>query len=102
MENAAALARENYRTDIMELASTRDGLFRVLHSRNDQAVPIEECRQMSALIRDAHFITLTSTNHISIEGDPAGFEFWEESSSLSTRHADYNLALRGTRLTSRT
>ena len=45
----------------------------VIHSRNDQAVPLSEGRLIASAIPGAEFVELDSSNHILLEAEPA----WE-------------------------
>ena len=50
----------------------------VLHSRNDEVVPIAEGRILAAGIPNAEFIELDSKNHVLLETEPAWTRFCEE------------------------
>jgi pimeloyl-ACP methyl ester carboxylesterase/DNA-binding CsgD family transcriptional regulator len=50
----------------------------VLHSRDDQVVPITEGRIMAAGIPNAEFVELDSRNHVLLENEPAWKRFCEE------------------------
>jgi DNA-binding NarL/FixJ family response regulator len=50
----------------------------VLHSRDDQVVPITEGRIMAAGIPNAEFVELESRNHVLLEKEPAWKRFCEE------------------------
>lgn len=50
----------------------------VLHSRDDQVVPIAEGRIMAAGIPNAEFVELDSKNHVLLENEPAWKRFCDE------------------------
>ncbi len=50
----------------------------VLHSRNDEVVPIAEGRILAAGIPNAEFIELDSRNHVLLENEPAWKRFCDE------------------------
>jgi pimeloyl-ACP methyl ester carboxylesterase/DNA-binding CsgD family transcriptional regulator len=50
----------------------------VLHSRNDDVIPISEGRILAAGIQDAQFIELDSKNHVLLENEPAWRRFCDE------------------------
>ncbi len=50
----------------------------VLHSRDDQVVPVSEGRIMAAGIPNAEFVELDSPNHVLLENEPAWQRFSEE------------------------
>jgi DNA-binding NarL/FixJ family response regulator len=50
----------------------------VLHSRDDQVVPITEGRIMAAGIPSAEFVELESKNHVLLENEPAWKRFCDE------------------------
>jgi len=50
----------------------------VLHSRNDEVVPISEGQCLATEIEGAEFIELDSRNHVLLEHEPAWFRFQEE------------------------
>ena len=47
----------------------------VIHSRDDQHVPLSTGREMASAISDAQFITLRSKNHLLLGREPAAMEF---------------------------
>jgi len=50
----------------------------ILHSRDDDVIPIAEGHILAAGIRGAQFVELDSKNHILLEGEPAWERFCEE------------------------
>ena len=50
----------------------------ILHSRNDEVVPIAEGRILAAGIPNAEFIELDSKNHVLLESEPAWTRLCEE------------------------
>jgi pimeloyl-ACP methyl ester carboxylesterase/DNA-binding CsgD family transcriptional regulator len=49
----------------------------VLHSRNDEVVPVEEGRLLGSGIAGAEFVELDSRNHVLLENEPAWGRFQE-------------------------
>ncbi|HEY7640464.1 MAG TPA: alpha/beta fold hydrolase [Steroidobacteraceae bacterium] len=49
----------------------------VLHSRDDEVIPVAEGRLLAASIPGAEFVELDSRNHILLEGEPAWRRFQE-------------------------
>ena len=77
-ENAARMERSFYEIDVTHLAREVNVPALVFHSRNDAAVPFEEGRLMAALIPDARFVPLDSSNHILLAEEPAWARFLAE------------------------
>jgi len=50
----------------------------ILHSRNDDVIPIEEGHILAAGIRGSQFVELDSKNHILLESEPAWERFCDE------------------------
>ncbi|MGH7412715.1 MAG: alpha/beta fold hydrolase [Candidatus Rokuibacteriota bacterium] len=50
----------------------------ILHSRHDNAVPLEEGHRLAAAIPDARFVALESENHVPLPDEPAWPEFIAE------------------------
>jgi DNA-binding CsgD family transcriptional regulator len=49
----------------------------VLHSRNDEVVPVDEGRLLATAIAGAEFVELDSRNHVLLEEEPAWLRFQE-------------------------
>ena len=64
--------------DITNLLSEVKTPTLVLHSRNDDVVPIAEGRILAAGIPDAEFVELDSRNHVLLENEPAWERFCHE------------------------
>lgn len=50
----------------------------VIHARGDRRAPVEQGRQMAALIPNSRFVTLESDNHILFRDEPAWPQFLDE------------------------
>jgi pimeloyl-ACP methyl ester carboxylesterase/DNA-binding CsgD family transcriptional regulator len=72
-EKAADLMEARSVTDVVDVLGRIRTPTLVVHSRDDQAVPIGEGRLIASGIRDAEFVELDSKNHILLEHEPA----WE-------------------------
>lgn len=59
----------------------------VLHSDDDRRVPLEEGRRIAALIPNARFVALESSNHALLEGSPAFDAFFTEVDAFLKEHA---------------
>jgi pimeloyl-ACP methyl ester carboxylesterase/DNA-binding winged helix-turn-helix (wHTH) protein len=64
--------------DVVELLPKVRAPTLVLHSRYDNAVPLEEGRRMAATIPNARFVVLESENHVPMPGEPAWATFIAE------------------------
>ena len=49
----------------------------VLHSKNDQRIPLEQGRAVASGIPDAHFVPLESRNHVLVDYEPAWRTFMD-------------------------
>jgi pimeloyl-ACP methyl ester carboxylesterase/DNA-binding CsgD family transcriptional regulator len=77
-EVAAELLESRAKIDIHELLSEVRTPTLVLHSRNDEVVPISEGQRLAAEIAGAEFVELDSRNHVLLEHEPAWGRFQEE------------------------
>jgi DNA-binding CsgD family transcriptional regulator/pimeloyl-ACP methyl ester carboxylesterase len=59
----------------------------ILHSRNDEVVPISEGQRLAAEIQGAEFVELDSPNHVLLEREPAWARFQEEVLAFAKGHA---------------
>jgi pimeloyl-ACP methyl ester carboxylesterase/DNA-binding CsgD family transcriptional regulator len=75
---AAELLEARAEVDVCGLLSQVRTPTLVLHSRNDEVVPISEGRRLAAEIADAEFVELDSRNHVLLEHEPAWLRFQEE------------------------
>ncbi len=88
-ENAAAFRVARMRLDVSDLLPQLHVPTLVLHARGDQMNPIEEGRTLAATIDDARLVTLETSNHVLLEGEPATAVFMAEVEEflLPDRHA---------------
>jgi pimeloyl-ACP methyl ester carboxylesterase/DNA-binding CsgD family transcriptional regulator len=77
-EIAARLLETRATIDVMELLSSVNVPTLILHSRDDDVIPIAEGHILAAGIPGAQFIELDSKNHILLEGEPAWERFCAE------------------------
>jgi pimeloyl-ACP methyl ester carboxylesterase/DNA-binding CsgD family transcriptional regulator len=77
-EIAARLLETRATVDVMELLGKVRVPTLVLHSRDDDVVPISEGRILASGIPGAQFIELDSKNHILLETEPAWERFCAE------------------------
>jgi RNA polymerase sigma factor (sigma-70 family) len=75
---AARLLESRATMDVMDLLGQVRTPTLVLHSRDDDVVPITEGHILAAQIPGAQFIELDSKNHILLEGEPAWDRFCGE------------------------
>jgi len=68
--------------DVTEVAPTVACPTLVVHSRDDQRVPLSSARELVTLIPDAQFVTLPSRNHILTSNEPAWPQFLDEVSAF--------------------
>jgi pimeloyl-ACP methyl ester carboxylesterase/DNA-binding CsgD family transcriptional regulator len=73
--NAGRLLREGAMLDVRSLAPKVKCPTLVLHARGDARVPIDEGRELAALIPGARFVPLAGRNHIPMPTEPAWHEF---------------------------
>lgn len=77
-EIAARLLETRATIDVIELLGKVRAPTLVLHSRDDDVIPISEGRILAAGIRGTQFIELDSKNHILLETEPAWERFCSE------------------------
>ena len=77
-EIAARLLETRAVINVVDLLSKVDVPTLVLHSRDDDVIPIAEGHILAGGIRGAQFVELDSKNHILLEGEPAWERFCEE------------------------
>jgi pimeloyl-ACP methyl ester carboxylesterase/DNA-binding CsgD family transcriptional regulator len=77
-ENAARLLETRSTVDVIELLEKVQAPTLVLHSRDDDVIPISEGRILAAGISGAQFIELDSKNHVLLEIEPAWERFCDE------------------------
>lgn len=77
-EIAARLIESRGRIDVTALLEQVRTPTLVLHSRDDDIVPISEGHILAAGISDAQFIELDSKNHVLLETEPAWERFCDE------------------------
>lgn len=74
-ENAVRLLDAHGHLDVTDLLRQVTVPTLVIHSRDDQLVPVDEGRLLAAEIPDAEFMELDSGNHILLETEPAWSRF---------------------------
>jgi pimeloyl-ACP methyl ester carboxylesterase/DNA-binding CsgD family transcriptional regulator len=77
-EIAARLLEARARIDVMDLLGNVRTPTLVLHSREDDVIPISEGRILAAGISGAQFIELDSKNHVLLDAEPAWERFCDE------------------------
>src|SRR6266850_4164178 len=77
-EIAARLLETRATIDVIELLEKVQAPTLVLHSRDDDVIPISEGHILAAGIADAQFIELDSKNHILLETESAWERFCDE------------------------
>ena len=77
-EIAARLLESRATIDVMDLLGKVQTPTLVLHSRDDDVIPITEGHILAAEIPGAQFIELDSKNHILLEAEPAWERFCDE------------------------
>ncbi|HET9532248.1 MAG TPA: alpha/beta fold hydrolase [Blastocatellia bacterium] len=77
-ENAARLLETRSTIDVVALLGKVRAPTLVLHSRDDDVIPIAEGHILAAGIPGAQFIELDSKNHILLETEPAWERFCDE------------------------
>ena len=77
-EIAARLLESRASIDVMELLGKVRTPTLVLHSRDDDVIPISEGHILAAGISGAQFIELDSKNHVLLESEPAWERFCSE------------------------
>lgn len=77
-EIAARLLETRAVINVVDLLGKVDAPTLILHSRDDDVIPIAEGHILAAGIRGAQFVELDSGNHILLEGEPAWDRFCQE------------------------
>lgn len=77
-EVAAELLEARAQVDVSELLPQVRTKTLVMHSRNDEVVPISEGQRLAAGIPGAEFVELDSRNHVLLAHEPAWLRFQEE------------------------
>jgi len=77
-EIAARLLESRAMIDVVALLGKVRAPTLVLHSRDDDVIPISEGHILAAGISDAQFIELDSKNHVLLENEPAWERFCDE------------------------
>ena len=77
-EVAARLLESRATIDVVELLGEVRAPTLVLHSRDDDVIPITEGRILAAGIPGAQFVELDSKNHVILEHEPAWGRFCDE------------------------
>ena len=80
-ENAARFEEAFYEIDVVGHLAGIDVPTLVMHATGDAMVPFDEGRRLAALVPDARFVPLDSSNHILLE-EPAFDRFLEEITSF--------------------
>jgi len=70
-ESAIAIQRAFHMTDVRAFVPRVRCPTLVLHSRGNAIVPFDQARAVAALIPDARFVPLDSSNHVLLETEPA-------------------------------
>jgi pimeloyl-ACP methyl ester carboxylesterase/DNA-binding CsgD family transcriptional regulator len=77
-EIAARLLESRAAIDVMDLLESVQAPTLILHSRDDDVIPIAEGHILAAGIPGAQFVELDSKNHILLESEPAWERFGAE------------------------
>jgi len=99
--NAAALYRARGGLNVSDLAPQVRARTLVMHARDDRVVPVQEGRLLAALIPDAHFVLLDSSNHILLEQEPAWDVFRAEIEAFLGAEASSGLPVAAADLSAR-
>ena len=75
---AAGLLKTFFGIDLRETARLIRCPTLVLHSRDDAVIPLDEGRDVAALIPQAHFVPLESRNHLVLSTEPAWHQLTDE------------------------
>jgi DNA-binding SARP family transcriptional activator/pimeloyl-ACP methyl ester carboxylesterase len=75
---AARFMRAFHQIDVSATAPLVQAPTLILHARDDRHPPLDQGRQLAALIPDSRFVSLDSCNHILLEHEPAWTRFREE------------------------
>jgi DNA-binding SARP family transcriptional activator/pimeloyl-ACP methyl ester carboxylesterase len=85
--NAARFLTAFARIDVTKEAPLVRAPTLVLHARGDLVPPIDQGRQLAALIPNSRFVTLDSPNHLLLEHEPAWTRFLVEVEQFLAEHA---------------
>ena len=77
-EIAARLLETRATINVVDLLDKVEAPTLILHSRDDDVIPIAEGHILAAGIRGAQFVELDSKNHILLENEPAWERFCDE------------------------
>src|SRR5690606_22857840 len=77
-ENAAAFLRAFGDIDVEAEAAQVRAPTLVLHARDDRGPPLDQGQRLAALVPDSRFVSLESSNHLLLEGEPAWSRFLDE------------------------
>lgn len=77
-QGAARLFRAVHAIDVREQAKQLTVPTLVMHSRDEEGVPLEYGREIASSIPNARFVALNSRNHIILEHEPAYRQFFDE------------------------
>ncbi|MEO8693753.1 MAG: alpha/beta fold hydrolase [Acidimicrobiales bacterium] len=87
-DNAAKFLRAFGALDVTVEAPLVTAPTLILHARGDMVPPIDQGRQLAALIPNSRFVTLDSKNHLLLEHEPAWTRFLVEVERFLEEHAD--------------
>jgi DNA-binding NarL/FixJ family response regulator len=76
-DTAARVLADRANVDVSPLLARVRAPTLVLHARGDEAVPIQEGREIAAGIPNADFVELNARNHVLLENEPAWQDFQE-------------------------
>ncbi|HUP75196.1 MAG TPA: alpha/beta fold hydrolase [Acidimicrobiales bacterium] len=85
-ENAAKFLNAVAHIDVTEDAQRVSVPALILHARGDQLPPIDQGRQLAALIPNSKFVPLDSNNHLLLEHEPAWTRFLLEVERFLDEH----------------
>jgi pimeloyl-ACP methyl ester carboxylesterase len=85
--NASSFLKASAVIDVSDDARTVRAPTLVLHARDDHLVPVDQGRQLAALIPNSRFVTLDSKNHLLLEHEPAWTRFLIEVEQFLADHA---------------
>ncbi|MFE3853030.1 alpha/beta fold hydrolase [Streptomyces griseorubiginosus] len=73
--NGVRFLEEFARIDVSDIAHRVTCPTLILHSRDDERVPVSQAKELAALIPDSRLVLLKSRNHLLTEFEPAWDEF---------------------------
>jgi pimeloyl-ACP methyl ester carboxylesterase/DNA-binding CsgD family transcriptional regulator len=85
-EVAGELLEARAELDISDLLPLVRTPTLILHSRNDEVVPISEGQRLATEIQGAEFVELDSRNHVLLEREPAWVRFQEKVLAFAKGH----------------